>query len=44
MRIVDLTLPIEHGMGRGGAQVKYEVIESFNKKNFQVSTIFMNAH
>ncbi len=42
--IIDLTLPIKHGMGRFGFEVTFERITTFEKEGWQTSMLRMPAH
>lgn len=42
--VIDLTLPIKHGMGRFGFGVAFEPITTFEKEGWQTSMLHMPAH
>jgi len=44
LRLVDLTLPIVHGMGRRGVNIKFEQIQTFEKGGYQTSAAYIPVH
>jgi len=44
LRLVDLTLPVVHGMGRRGVNIRFEQIQTFEREGRQISAAYLPVH
>jgi len=44
LRLVDLTLPVVHGMGRRELTIRFEQVRTFEKEGLQVSAVYLPVH